>query len=423
MTRPAPGSGVGRLGRTEFIALIAMMMALIALSIDVVLPAFDDIRNEFGLRPDSPQTAGIVTAFLLGLAIPQLVYGPLSDRYGRKPLLYAGFAVFGVGAVISATASSMGAILLGRFIWGIGAAGPRVVSLSIIRDTYEGERMARVMSFIMAVFIIVPVIAPSIGAGIVAIAPWRATFWFCLGFMVVVAVWSTRLDETLDETNRIELNPSSLRAALGSVIRERQTMGYLATRTFLSGVFVSYLATSELIWSDVFDKGDRFPLIFGGLAIVLGVAMLTNGLIVGRVGILRLVHVVLAAYLVAAFLLLLVAVVSDGTPSFWVFVSFLALTLALQGVLIPNLSTLSMTPVGDVAGTASALIGTISTAAGALLGLGIDRAFDGTVFPLSIAFVAAGVGALASAWVTERGKLQIRPRADDPAAIAPPIIN
>jgi DHA1 family bicyclomycin/chloramphenicol resistance-like MFS transporter len=141
-----------------------MMMALTALSVDLVLPAFDDIRNEFGLASDSAETAGIITAFLLGLAVPQLIYGPLADRYGRKPLLYAGFALFAVGTIISATASSLDMILIGRFIWGLGAAGPRVVAVSIIRDTYEGERMARVMSFIMTVFILVPIVAPSIGA-------------------------------------------------------------------------------------------------------------------------------------------------------------------------------------------------------------------------------------------------------------------
>jgi DHA1 family bicyclomycin/chloramphenicol resistance-like MFS transporter len=410
-------------GRKEFVALIAATMAVTALSIDLILPAFDDIRDEFGLASDSPETAGIVTAFLLGLALPQLIYGPLADRFGRKPLLYAGFSLFAVGAVISATAGSLSVLLVGRFIWGLGAAGPRVVTLSMIRDRFEGEAMARVMSFIMAVFILVPIIAPSLGAGIAAVAPWRAVLWFCVLYLAVVAVWTVRLPETLHPANRIEASVSGVRTALAKVVRNRQTLGYLVTMTSVNGVFVSYLASSELIWDDVFDKGDQFPFIFGGIAMVLGTAMFTNGLIVGRVGVHRLVHRVLLAYIVAAATLLTIAFTTDGTPPFWVFLPALALALGLQGLLIPNLNTLAMAPVGEVAGTASAVIGTVSTSVAALLGLVIDRSFNGTITPLAIAFGIAAIAALTTATITERGKLQIRARIDDPAALAPPLID
>ncbi len=402
MKRPPASGKRQQLGRTEFIALAAMMMALTALSIDLILPAFDEMREEFGLAPDSPETAGLVTAFLLGLALPQLGYGPLADRYGRKPLLYVGYVVFAVGAIICATASSFEMILIGRVIWGVGAAGPRVISVSMIRDLFEGEHMARVMSFIMAVFILIPVVAPSVGAGIVAIAPWRGVFWFCVASLLVVALWSTRLQETLDPSNRIDLNFSGIRAALGEVVRSRQTMGYLIAMGFINGVFVSYLASSELIWTGVFGLGDQFPLIFGGLAIVLGLAMLSNSLIVGRVGVQRLVQLTLGAYLAFSLLLLGVALATSGEPAFWLFLAALALPLAMHGLLIPNLNTLAMTPVGRVAGTASAVIGTVATATGALLGLIIDRAFNGTVTPLAMAFVAAGVAALITVTITGR---------------------
>jgi DHA1 family bicyclomycin/chloramphenicol resistance-like MFS transporter len=399
------------------------MMALTALSIDLVLPAFDEVRGEFGLAADSPETASIITAFLLGLAVPQLVYGPLSDRFGRKPLLYAGFVLFAVGAVISATAGSLGTVLVGRFIWGLGAAGPRVITLSVIRDTFEGERMARVMSFIMAIFIIIPIIAPSIGAGIVAVAPWRGVFWFCVAYLGVVVVWVTRLPETLDPAHRIEVSFAGIRSALSRVLESRQTMGYLATMTFINGVFASYLASSELIWTEVFDRGDAFPLIFGGLAAVLGAAMFANGFIVGRIGIRRLVHRALAAYVAGAAGLAILALVTDGRPSFWAFLVVLAVPVGLMGLLIPNLNTLAMTPVGDVAGTASGVIGTVATAAGAGLGFAVDRSFDGTVVPLSVAFVIAGALALIAVGVTERGKLQLRSRRLDPAAMAPPLVD
>jgi DHA1 family bicyclomycin/chloramphenicol resistance-like MFS transporter len=403
--------------------LIAMMMALPALSIDLILPAFDDIRGEFGLAADSSETAGIVTVFLLGLALPQLVYGPLSDRFGRKPIIYAGFALFTVGAVGAAISSSLGLILLSRFVWGLGAAAPRVITLSIVRDSYEHERMAQVMSFVMAVFVLVPIVAPSVGAGIISIVPWRGVFWFCVAFMAAIALWAIRLPETLDPANRLDLRWDGIRNAVATVVRNRQTMGYTVALTFLNGVFVSYLASSELIWDDVFDRGDQFPLIFGGLAIVLGSAVLTNGLIVRRVGVLRLVHLVVAGYVVAAFAMLTIALLNDGRPGFWVFLGTLAVPLAMQGLLIPNLNTAAMTPMGKVAGTASAVIGAVSTAFGALLGLIIDRSFDGTVTPLSVAFVTAGVAALITVAITERGKLQIRSRPTDPAAIVPPMVD
>lgn len=416
-------AGGRRLGRGEFVALVALMMALTALSIDVILPAFDEIRNEFDLAADSTQTASIVTAFFFGLALPQLVYGPLADRFGRKRVLYAGFALFAAGAITSATATSFEMILVGRFIWGVGAAGPRVIALSIIRDRFEGEQMARVMSFIMAVFVLVPVVAPTIGAGIVAVAPWRGVFWFCVAYLGMIVLWSLRLPETLDPTHRIEVSPSGVKRALGKVIRSRQTMGYLVTMSVLNGVFLSYLASSELIWEDVYDRGSQFPFIFGGVAILIGGAMLTSGLIVDRVGISRLTHIVLAAYLSAAVLQLGVAVGYGGTPPFWVYLPVLALPLAMQGLMFPNFNTLAMIPVGEVAGTASAMIGAVSIGAGSLLGLVIDRSFNGTVTPLAMAFVAAGIAALLTVAVTERGQLQLRSRRIDPAAVVPPVVD
>ena len=409
-----------RLGRREFVSLVAMMMALGALSVDLVLPAFDEIRDEFGLATDSTDTAAIITAFLLGLSLPQMVYGTLSDRFGRKPLLYAGFALFAVGAVMTAVATSMPALLAGRFVWGLGAAAPRVITLSIIRDTYEGERMARVMSFIFAVFIVVPIVAPTIGAGILAVAPWRWAFWFCVVFLFAVATWGFRLPETLDPANRIEINVGGVRRAIGIVLRSRQTIGYLITMTAFGGVFASYLASSELIWDEVYGLSDRFPYIFGGIAVVFGGAMLLNGFIVERVGLKRLVHSVQISYVVAGAGLLTIAIATAGRPNFWVFLFALALPLAHQALLIPNLNTLAMVPVGRVAGTASALIGTISTGIGALLGLAIDRSFNGTVTPLATAFVIAGLIGLVATWITERGDLELgRPSIETTLAVPP----
>lgn len=408
----------------ELIALVAMLMATAALSIDLILPAFDDIRAEFDLASDSAATAGLITVFLIGLAIPQIAYGPLSDRYGRKPMLFAGLGLFAVGAIGSAVAPSLEVMMVSRFLWGMGAGGPRVITLSIIRDTHEGERMARVMSFIMSIFILVPIVAPTVGAGLTAIFPWRSVFWFCAIYALVVAVWTLRLPETRKAEHTLALERRAIAAAMKQVFTNRQTVGYTLGLVAIGGVFLSYLASSERIWADVFDRDAQFPLIFGGIAIVFGLMLLTNGFIVGRLGMRRVAHSALVWYAVAAVAITTVSLSAGGTPGFWIFVVLLAFQLASQSFLIPNFNTLAMAPMANVAGTASALIGGISTAGAALLGAVIDNAFDGTVGPFATAFLLAAGAVVVIVSVTERGKLTWTGRAVPPEiAGAPPVVD
>ncbi len=391
------------LGRVEFTSLLAMTMALAALGIDLMLPAFGAIRADFGLQPDSTAVAGIVTAYLLGLAVAQLFYGPLADRFGRKPVLYIGFAIYILGAAASALAPSLGALYAARFVWGIGTAGPRVITLAVVRDTFSGARMARAMSLIMTVFIVVPVVAPSLGALIVAVADWRWVFGFCVLAALAVATWSLRLPETLRPEFRRDLRLSSLLQGGRAVLGNRQTLAATLAITALFGVFTSYLASSEIIINDVFGMGEQFPLVFGGFAVVLGGAMLVNAHVVGRVGVGRLVRLVLPVYVAVAALIVVMAVASGGHPPFWAFAPVLALLLAGHSLLIPNLNTLAMDPMAAVAGTASAVIGTLSTAGGATIGWLIDRSFDGTIIPISIGFLACGVVAMGLVYWAERG--------------------
>ncbi|HSG79683.1 MAG TPA: multidrug effflux MFS transporter [Acidimicrobiia bacterium] len=378
------------LRRSELVGLLSMTMALTALSIDLMLPAFGEIRAAFAIDPDSSQAAALVTSFMVGLGIVQVVYGPFSDRFGRKPVIYVGFAVFAAGALGSALAPSFGLLLLSRFVWGLGAAGPRVITLAIVRDTHRGDEMAKVMSLLMAVFILVPVFAPGIGAVIVSVAPWRAIFWFCVAYVGVCALWMLRLPETLDPRHRIELRFDGVRRAALTVIRHRAAMAYAAAIMVMFGVFVSYLATSELFIDDVFDLGDRFPLIFGVFAAGMGVAVLSNISIVGRFGARSVVRVGLVGYVATASALVGVAMASGGRPSFWVFGPLLGVMLGMHALLVPNMNALAMEPMGTVAGTASALIGTAQTGGGALLGSIVDRAYDGTVRPLAVAFMVSG---------------------------------
>lgn len=394
-----------RLGRVEFTSLLAMSMALAALGIDLMLPAFGVIRADLGLAADSTAVAGLVTAYFLGLAGGQVVYGPLADRYGRRPALYLGFGIYGLGALAATVAPTLPLLLLSRFVWGLGAAGPRVVTLAVIRDRFEGEQMSRAMSFVFAVFIVVPVVAPTLGAAVVTVAPWRWLFAGCLLAVLVVAAWATRLPETLHEEHRLPLRFGRVAQAARFVASDRRTVGYTLAMTALYGVFTSYLASSEIIFGDTFGRADAFPTIFGGLAIVMGAAMLVNARVVGRFGTRRLAHGVLVGYVVAATALAGLALATGGRPPLPLFLVGLAVMLTSHAVLIPNFNTIAMTPMAPVAGTASSVIGAVQVAVGALLGALLDRAFDGTVRPLAVGFLGYGVIALALVVWAERGRL------------------
>ena len=401
MAAPAPPTR--RLGRRELVALLSMVMALGALGVDLMLPAFTDMRLEFGLPPDSNRVATTVTAYVLGLAAGTVVFGPLSDRYGRKAALYAGFGVYAVGAIGAALAPSLEVLLVTRVVWGFGAAAPRTIALSIVRDLFSGDQMARLMSFVFAVFIIVPVIAPTLGAAIIAIAPWQWVFWAAALFVAVVAAWTTRLDETLDPANRLELRPAHLLRAARVVFASRQTVGHMLALTVSFGAFVSYLGSSQLIVEDVLDRADQFPLIFGGLAAAMGVAMLVNANLVERLGLVRMLRWILRGYVGTALAFLALALATGGTPGLWPLVVVLGMLVSMHALLIPNTNSRAMDPMGAVAGTASAVIGAIATGGGALLGAVIDGFYNGTVTPLAMGFVVSSIGATIFVRWAERG--------------------
>ncbi|MEX1165021.1 MAG: multidrug effflux MFS transporter [Nitriliruptor sp.] len=392
-------------GRIELTSFLALSMALAALGIDLLLPVYDSIRADLGLAVGATAVTGLITTYFLGLAAGQLFYGPIADRYGRKRALHIGYAIYGVAALATAIGPNLGVLLVARFVWGLGAAGPRVVTLAIVRDTYEGERMAKAMSFIMAVFILVPVIAPSLAAGVATFVSWR---WLAVGSAVAAvaaALWARRIPETLAPEHQLPLTFSRIGAAARVVVSNRQTVGYTLALTAMYGVFASYLASSELIYDQVFDQSDRFPLIFGGLAAVMGVAMFTNGKVVERIGTRRLAHGVLIGYLVAASGLVVMAVLTGGRPPLWVFLIGIAAMLVSHALLIPNFNTIAMTPMGAIAGTAASVIGATQIAVGALLGALLDRTFDGTIIPLSFGFLGYGVLAFCLVLYAERGRL------------------
>jgi DHA1 family bicyclomycin/chloramphenicol resistance-like MFS transporter len=372
------------LSRGELLTLISAIMALMALAIDLMLPAFDDIREAFDLDEGSGQVGQIVTVFFMGLAVAQVIYGPLADRFGRKPVLYAGIGIYLLGAVGSAVAPSFEFLLISRFVWGVGAAGSRVVATAIIRDRFEGVLMAKAMSQIMAVFVLVPVLAPSIGAGIIVVLPWRGVFWFCVVWAGIITLWSLRLRETLDPAHRRPLSARATTRGFVQVSRTPVTAGYTIATVFLQGVFTAYLASSEQIIGDIFGREDEFPFVFGAVALLFGLGALLNGRIVGTLGVERVIGRVLWVLVPLAGLLVLISAAGEGTPSFWLFMPVLGVMLACFMFLMPNLNTAAMGPVGEIAGTASALTGAVRMAGGAVLGTIISAQTTDSVTPFAV---------------------------------------
>jgi DHA1 family bicyclomycin/chloramphenicol resistance-like MFS transporter len=388
--------------------MLSMFMALAALAVDLMLPAFGEMRVAFGLAVDSNAIAATVTTYVLGVALGSLFFGPLSDRFGRKPALYLGFGVYAVGAIASALAPTLGFLLAARAFWGFGAASARTIALAIIRDVYEGDRMARTMSFVLSVFLLVPIVAPSIGAAIVEVAPWQSVFWAAALVVVAMSIWSARLPETLDPANQLLLRPNDLVLAVKQVLMTRQTLGHMLAFTVSFGAFISYLASSQLIVDDVLGHPEQFPLIFGGLSAVFAAAILLNGTIVERFGTLRVLRATLIAYVAGAVVLLSLALATDGRPSLWPFLISVAFVLAMHAMLVPNVNSRAMDPMGAIAGTASAVISAVTGIVGAIIGASIDRLYNGTITPLAIGFVLSSIlAALLATWAE-------RPHANTP---------
>lgn len=389
------------------------MMALTALAIDLMLPAFDEIRESFDLGEGSSETARIVTVFFLGMAIGQLFYGPLADRFGRKKTLYASVAVYALGAFGSALSPSFGLVLVSRFVWGVGAAGARVVAIAIVRDRFEGVAMAKAMSQIMAVFVIVPIAAPALGAAVIAIAPWRATFWLCGVAGLMLAVWSLRLRETLDPVNRRDLHPKSIASGYLEVSRTPVTFGYTVATIFIQAVFTSYIASIELIVAEIYDRDAQFPYIFGAVALFFGAGALINGRVVERLGINTVVRRALLALVPLLSLLAFITAVADGRPNFWLFMPVMGISLSMFMFLMPNLNSAAMEPVGHIAGSASALTGAVRIAGGAIIGGLFAEAVDTTVTPLVIGSVTmTAVAAVCILLVWRRQGLSVIPMAN-----------
>lgn len=389
----------------EFIILIALMMGVTAFAVDAVLPAFPALAIRFGV--DDPNRLQLVVyVYMIGFGLAQLVYGPASDIVGRKPAYLVGLVIFVVGCGLAILATSLGELLAARFLQGIGAASGRVLSVAIVRDRFSGREMARVMSLNMSVFITVPVFAPGIGSGVLALGDWRVLFGAILGLGVVTGLWFwRRMPETLTEANRMP--PSAARIADGMrvSVTTRTTVGYSTAVGLLFGCVMTMVGSAQQIFTVTFELGAWFPLAFALLAASMGGAALVNSRWVGRFGMRRISHASLLALLGLGALQLLAAIVFGGHPPLVVFGILLAGSQFLLGLAFPNFNSLAIEPLGHIAGTAASMIGFYTTVIGALCGLFIGGSFDGTTFPIAYGYLVLTTIAVGIVLVTERGRL------------------
>jgi DHA1 family bicyclomycin/chloramphenicol resistance-like MFS transporter len=293
-----------------------------------------------------------------------------------------------------------------RFLWGLGAAGPRVVAMAIVRDRYSGDEMARVMSTVMAVFMIVPAIAPAIGQGALSLGSWRYPFAFAGLVGLVVGLWSIRLRETLPPERRLPLSfRNTIRATL-EVFRHRATSGMMMALTFMLGAFVPYLGSGQLIYAGVYDRGEQFPYWFGLAALFMGAASIGNSRMVKRVGARSMLTYTLIGYVGVAAAFVGVSMIAGGRPPFGLF--YVLTTILIIGHVMGGalMNSLAMEDVGHIAGTASAVIGTISTVGGSILGSLVDRFVTNSVLPFALGFLVFGVaGAALVVWSRRTGHL------------------
>jgi DHA1 family bicyclomycin/chloramphenicol resistance-like MFS transporter len=397
---PSPGSPSLTPGTAGFTVVLSMAMAGTALAIDTMLPAFPEIRGALGLEADSTAVAGLVTAFLIGQGVGLLPAGLLADRFGRRPVMWGGIAIYVVAAVASALAPTLELMIVARLIWGIGAAGPRVAATAMIRDSFEGAEMAKQMSTIMAVFLIIPTIAPTIGAGLVAVGPWQLVFWICAIYAGGVLVVSTRLPATMKASSApTATSVRELWENIGTVFTTPGTYGYLLATIGLFASFITYLASSEIIVDEVFGLAEWFPFIFGAISAVMAAVMIINRQIVVRVGLDRMMHVMSRALIVVAGGFVVLSLLTGGAPPFALFFLAVTFVIACQQLLAPNINAAAMRPLGAVAGTAAAIFGMVPMIVGSLLGSLIDRSFDGTVTPIAVGMAACAIlAAVGVAW-------------------------
>jgi DHA1 family bicyclomycin/chloramphenicol resistance-like MFS transporter len=391
-----PASRHEPMGFREFVGMVAGLMALNA-------PALQQIGSALAVEDENTRQV-VLSAYLVGFGAGQLLVGSVSDRFGRRTVLVTGLVLYVMAALLCAAAPSFGALLAGRLVQGLASAAPRVVTMSVVRDCYAGRRMASVMSLAMTVFMAVPVLAPSVGQFVLLFASWRAIFGFLTVYGIAMLIWVVlRLPETLAPDHRRSAAPRQVFSAFREVLTTRRTLGYALASGTMFGAMFGFLVSSQQIFTQLFGLGVYFPLAFASVALAMSVSSFLNSRLVGRYGMNRLSHgaVVLFTLLSAT----MAALAWAGLLGFVPFMLLLGGMMFLIGMVFSNFNALAMEPQGHLAGTASSVIGSVSTLLGAAIGSGIGQAYDGTLVPLAMGYVLLSLVTLAIVAVTERGRL------------------
>jgi DHA1 family bicyclomycin/chloramphenicol resistance-like MFS transporter len=387
--------------RAEFIALAASMMILTALGIDIMLPAFGDVRREFRLSSDSTETSLIIAAFFLG-QVAQIGFGTVSDSWGRLAILRVGFPLYIAGGLASALAPDLPSIYVARFVQGMGAAALFMITIACVRDRFSGDEMARTMSLVLTIFLFTPIVAPFLGAALLAVASWRVVFLVPPLFAVGVFVWSLRLEESLPPERRLPLDPGGVARAVRQVLGNATFLRYVGVTTVVFSVFSAYLASSERIIGEIYGRPERFVWIFAGTGVLQSVSTFLNARLVRRVGARRSLRALLLLYSAVAGALTLAILWLGDPPDMAVFVAGIVMLVALVPTIEPNSSALALEPLGTMAGTSAAIYGTTFFFVGSLAGTFVSRLLVASVAPLAIGHAIAGVVALTLACTDRR---------------------
>ncbi|MBT8321638.1 MAG: multidrug effflux MFS transporter [Eudoraea sp.] len=381
---------ISRRSQFEFVALMAALMSIVALALDALLPALEPIGETIQSRSTADNQL-LITLFFLGLGVGPLFFGPISDSVGRKPVVYIGFAMFILSSVVCVFAQSVEVMVIGRILQGVSLSAPRTISIAMIRDIYSGDYMARIMSFVTVVFILVPVIAPALGKYILDQMGWQAIFHVQVGFSILVCWWFwKRQPETLPPRRRSSFRGRIFVAGFKELLNYRQTVAFTFIWGFITGSFLVYLSTSQQIFEQQYGLPDSFPYLFAALAITIGAATLLNGTLVVRLGMLKLVTVSMILYVLTS-LVYIVLYYNTGNPPVIVLMIFFAVQFFAVGFIFGNLRALAMEPLGHIAGIGAAITGFVATVMAVPISAFIGKFVLTSVLPMFVGFLVCGI--------------------------------
>lgn len=401
--QPVAGEAISQPPKWEFIAMCAALMALNALAIDIMLPGMQQIGASLGVTDENHRQL-IIPVYFLGMAAALLVYGPLSDRFGRRKPLFVGLAIYIVAAFAAAFAPSFESLLLLRFIQGVGAASTRVIAVSIVRDRFGGRAMAEVMSLIFMVFMVIPVIAPSLGQLVLLFGDWHEIFLVMAAGALAITLWIFfRMPETQHPEDRRPISLAAIANGFAIVLGNRVSLFYTLASTILFGALFGFISSAQQVYDGIYGLGVWFPVVFAGIAGLMALSNFVNSRLVGKVGMRRLSHGALLGFLTISAIWLTWSL--TGPVPFVPFVILFALAMFQFGWIGSNFNAIAMEPLGHLAGTAASIQGFLQTLGGAAIGTWIGQSFNGTVTPLAAGFCSVAVAGLIMVLIAERGKL------------------